>query len=131
MDTAVRPGSTYVYTAVAVAGGVTSAPSNGFTATIPVTPPALTPTLIGTSTRVVNGTLTSVSVTVTANGKPVTEGTVTWTVGGRVFFQDTLTKKGQDTENVWSIMLNNLPVTVGYNGSSIFASSSTTVGGPK
>lgn len=123
-DLTAAPGlHAYYLTATAPAG--TSGQSNTIQVTVPASPTA---TLIGTSTRVVNGNLTSVAITVMDSaGKPVTEGTVTWTVAGKVFFQDTLNKKGQDVQNVWTVMLNNLPVTITYSGSANFAASSATV----
>lgn len=129
IDSTVAAGKTYTYNVTGVLGGATSAPSNPFIATIP---PALAPTTVTITTSPANAYLDRISVAVTANsGSGIPQGVVSFSIQGTIILNTTLDKKGQTSTQLCMMLLKFLPVTVTYTGSSTFASSSASVGGPQ
>lgn len=125
VDSSVSSGL-HTYTAVAVAPQGSSAPSDPFQITVP---PELVPTTITFSQSTLNANFTRVTAVVRGtSGAVIPTGVLTWSVGGVQFFTTTLSKSGVAIESFWTTMLNNLPVTITYSGSSLFSPSTITTG---
>jgi hypothetical protein len=72
--------------------------------------------------------MSKVSVAVkAATGKVVPQGTVTWTIQGTTIFTTTLTRQGQTSASICTMLMQFLPVTITYSGSSTFAPSTITL----
>lgn len=122
-DANVVPGQTYNYTVTATDADGTSTPSNTFTATIPA---ALTPTTVTATSSIASGLMSKVVVSVSSSSGPVT-GNVTWGFQGNVVYTTGLNKQGQASEQIPTLLLKFIPLTLQYQGSNKYAPSTGTV----
>ena len=123
-DSTPPPGlNTYYLTATA--GGVNSAPSNSMQINVP---PALAPTSIALTTKILNTNMTGVQATVSSTTPGKITGKVNWIIEGSLIYSITLDGKATASVQLPTLLLRFLPVTITYVGNSTYAPSTTYIG---